>query len=177
MAKDPAVLLWTKDFLVGTMTMTMEQKGKYITLLCLQHQQGFLTEEDMKEHLEDTDMKSILNEEDIQVAEKFIKEDGKWYNLKMKEENIRRKSYTENRLKNFSKKKDMKVDMNSHMENHTGTVTGTVTGTDTVELKLVTGIETKAERQDMLAEVITGSLDKEQKEIINKFDNLFGDVK
>ena len=29
----------------------------------------------------------------------------------------------------------------------------------------------------MLAEVITGSLDKEQKEIINKFDNLFGDVK
>jgi len=37
--------------------------------------------------------------------------------------------------------------------------------------------DTKAERQDMLAEVITGSLDKEQKEMINKFDNLFGDVK
>jgi uncharacterized protein YdaU (DUF1376 family) len=166
MAKDPAVLLWTKDFLVGTMTMTMEQKGKYITLLCLQHQNQYLT---------DGDMKSILTEEDIQVAEKFIKEDGKWYNLKMKEESIRRKSYTENRLKNFSKKKDMKVDMNSHMENHTGTVTGTVTVTDTVELELVTG--TKAERQDMLADVITGSLDKEQKEIINKFDNIFGDVK
>ena len=55
----------------------------------------------------------------------------------------------------------------------TGTVT--VTGTDTVELELVTG--TKAERQDMLADVITGSLDKEQKEMINKFDNIFGDVK
>jgi uncharacterized protein YdaU (DUF1376 family) len=164
MAKDPAVLLWTKDFLVGTMTMSYEQKGKYITLLCLQHQ---------NQHLTDTDMKSILSEEDIQVAEKFIKEDGKWYNLKMKEESIRRKSYTENRLKNFSKKKDMKVDMNPHMENHTGTVT--VTGTDTVELELVTG--TKAERQDMLADVITGSLDKEQKEMINKFDNIFGDVK
>ena len=164
MAKDPAVLLWTKDFLVGTMTMTMEQKGKYITLLCLQHQNQYLT---------DTDMKSILNEEDIQVAEKFIKEDGKWYNLKMKEETIRRKSYTENRLKNFSKKKDMKVDMNSHMENHTGTGTGTVT--DTVELELVTG--TKAERQDILADVITGTLDKEQKQILNKFDNIFGEVK
>jgi hypothetical protein len=61
------------------------------------------------------------------------------------------------------------------MENHTGTVT--VTGTDTVELKLVTVNETKAERQDMLADVITGSLDKEQKQIINKFDNIFGDVK
>ena len=138
MAKDPAVLLWTKDFLVGTMTMSYEQKGKYITLLCLQHQNQYLT---------DTDMKSILNEEDIQVAEKFIKEDGKWYNLKMKEESIRRKSYTENRLKNFQKKKDMK----SHMENHTGTVTGTVTG--------------------------TASLDREQKQILNKFDNIFGEVK
>ena len=66
MAKDPAVLLWTKDFLVGTMTMSYEQKRKYITLLCLQHQNQSLT---------DGDMKSILNEEDIQVAEKFIKED------------------------------------------------------------------------------------------------------
>jgi uncharacterized protein YdaU (DUF1376 family) len=166
MAKDPAVLLWTKDFLVGTMTMSYEQKGKYITLLCLQHQ---------NQHLTDGDMKSILSEEDIQVAEKFIKEDGKWYNLKMKEESIRRKSYTENRLKNFQKKKDMKVDMSSHMENHTGTVTGTGTVTDTVELELVTG--TKAERQDMLAEVITGSLDKEQKQIMHQFDNLFGEVK
>ena len=167
MAKDPAVLLWTKDFLVGTMTMTNEQRGKYITLLCLQHQNQYLT---------DAVMKSILNEEDIQVAEKFIKEDGKWYNLKMKEETIRRKSYTENRLKNFSKKKDMKVDMNSHMENHTGTVTGTVTVADNLELELVTGNITKAEREDILADVITGSLDKEQKEIANKFDNIFGDV-
>ena len=57
MGKDPALLFYSGDFLVGTMTMTMEQKGKYITLLCLQHQQGFLTEEDMKEHLEDTDIK------------------------------------------------------------------------------------------------------------------------
>jgi hypothetical protein len=38
-------------------------------------------------------------------------------------------------------------------------------------------VKTKAERQDMLAEVITGSLDREQKQLINKFDNLFGDVK
>jgi hypothetical protein len=68
-------------------------------------------------------------------------------------------------MKNISKSYD------KHME--TGTVT--VTGTDTLELKLETG--TKAERQDMLADVITGSLDKEQKEMINKFDNIFGDVK
>ena len=29
----------------------------------------------------------------------------------------------------------------------------------------------------MLAEVITGSLDREQKQILNKFDNIFGEVK
>jgi uncharacterized protein YdaU (DUF1376 family) len=161
MAKDPALLFYTGDFLVGTMTMTNEQRGKYILLLCMQHQQGFLTDEDMKENLDDTDIK---------VFNKFEKlSDGKYYNLRLREEAERRKSYSEsrrnNRMKNISKS------YVKHME--TGTVT--VTGTDTLELKLETG--TKAERQDMLADVITGSLDKEQKEIINKFDNIFGDVK
>ena len=161
MGKDPALLFYSGDFLVGTMTMTMEQKGKYITLLCLQHQQGFLTEEDMKEHLDDTDIK---------VFNKFDKSaDGNYYNLRLKEEAERRKTYSEsrrnNRMKNISKS------YVKHME--TGTVT--VTGTDTLELELVTG--TKAERQDMLADVITGSLDKEQKQMMHQFDNLFGEVK
>jgi hypothetical protein len=161
MGKDPALLFYTGDFLVGTMTMTDAQRGKYILLLCMQHQQGFLTEEDMKEHLEDTDIK---------VFNKFEKSaDGKYFNIRLKEEAERRKSYSEsrrnNRMKNISKS------YVKHME--TGTVT--VTGTDTLELELVTG--TKAERQDILAEVITGSLDREQKQILNKFDNIFGEVK
>jgi len=162
MAKDPAVLFYTQDFLVGTMTMNYEQKGKYITLLCLQHQKGKLTLKDLQ---------SFLTDEDIEVAEKFIKDiDGFYYNQKLRYEAERRKSYSESRRNNLMKK-HMKKDINSHLE----TVTGTVTVTDTVELELVTG--TKAERQDMLADVITGSLDKEQKELINKFDNIFGDVK
>jgi hypothetical protein len=161
MGKDPALLFYTGDFLVGTMTMTDAQRGKYILLLCMQHQQGFLTEDDMKEHLEDTDIK---------VFNKFEKSsDGKYFNIRLKEEAERRKSYSEsrrnNRMKNISKS------YVKHME--TGTVT--VTGTDTVELELVTG--TKTERQDILADVITGTLDKEQKQILNKFDNIFGEVK
>ena len=163
MGKDPALLFYTGDFLVGTMTMTNEQRGKYILLLCMQHQQGFLTEDDMKENLEDTDLK---------VFNKFEKlSDGKYYNLRLREEAERRKSYSEsrrnNRMKNISKSYD------KHME--TGTVT--VTGTDTLENKLVTVNTTKAEREDMLAEALTGSIDKEQKEILNKFDNIFGDLK
>ena len=46
MSKDPAVLFYTSDFLSGTFTMTNEQVGKYIRLLCLQHQKGRLTEKD-----------------------------------------------------------------------------------------------------------------------------------
>jgi hypothetical protein len=161
MGKDPALLFYSGDFLVGTFTMTMEQRGKYITLLCLQHQQGYLTADNLKENLDDTD---------VVIFNKFDKSaDGNYYNLRLKEEAERRKTYSEsrrnNRMKNISKS------YVKHME----TVTGTVTGTDTVELKLETG--TKAERQDMLAEIITGSLDKEQKQMMHQFDNIFGEVK
>jgi hypothetical protein len=169
MAKDPAVLFYTSDFLTGTFTMNYEQRGKYITLLCLQHQQGFLTDEDLKNILEDTDMK---------IFSKFEKlSDGLFYNIKLKIESERRKSYTESRRNNRQGKIKDNINISKSYDKLMETVTVTGTGTDTVELKLVTGIETKAERQEMLAEVITGSLDKEQKELLNKFDNLFGEVK
>jgi len=71
MSKDPAVLLYTSDFLSGTMTMADEQVGKYIRLLCLQHQKGFLTEKDMT---------YICKSYDEDVYGKFVKEDGKYYN-------------------------------------------------------------------------------------------------
>lgn len=157
MAKDPALLFYSGDFLVGTFTMTMEQRGRYITLLCLQHQQGFLTEDNLKENLQDTD---------IIVFNKFEKlSDGKYYNLRLKEEAERRKSYSEsrrnNRMKNISKSYD------KHME----TGTGTGTGAANLELKLETGNEIENKSIEDI------SIDKEQKQIMNKFDNLFGNVK
>ena len=95
MAKDPAVLLYTSDFISGTITMTHEQRGKYILLLCIQHQKGKLTEKDLK---------AILNEEDIEVAEKFDKgNDGFYYNKRMLEESIKRKNFTESRKANGNK--------------------------------------------------------------------------
>lgn len=142
MAKDPAVLFYTQDFLVGTMTMTYEQKGKYITLLCLQHQKGKLTLKDLQ---------SILNEEDVEIAEKFIKEsDGFYYNQKLKFESERRKSYSESRRKNL-----MNKHKNSHMVNHinshleTGTGTETVTGNKTeTEIENETSITSKYSTED-----------------------------
>ena len=38
--KDPAFLLYTSDFLTGTVFLTMQERGQYITILCLLHQHG-----------------------------------------------------------------------------------------------------------------------------------------
>ena len=120
MAKDPAVLFYTSDFLSSTITMTMEQKGKYITLLCIQHQQSFLTEEDLD---------TLLTEKDKRVRDKFIKQsDGTYVNLKLKSESERRKAYTESRRNNRSKiKNNLSETYDKLMETGTGTETRTVT--------------------------------------------------
>jgi hypothetical protein len=122
MAKDPAVLFYTSDFLSGTITMNYEQRGKYITLLCIQHQQSFLTDEDFE---------SILTENDKRVKDKFEKQsDGTYVNIKLKTESERRKSYTESR-RNNRKGKNLSTSYVQLMETVTGTVTVTGTGNDT----------------------------------------------
>ena len=94
MAKDPAVLFYTSDFLSGTFTMTLEEKGAYITLLCLQHQKGKLTDRDLHMY---KDMSEVIG--------KFEKlEDGFYYNLKMKDCTEKRKRYSESRRNNRLKK-------------------------------------------------------------------------
>ncbi len=116
MAKDPAVLFYTSDFLTGTITMTPEQVGKYIRLLCLQHQKWILTE---------TDMLAICGEPDKIIFGKFVKTENGYFNERMREEAIKRSEYSKsrayNRTKNKKKfKKDMKKTSKSyvkHMEN------------------------------------------------------------
>jgi len=48
MAKDPAFLFYSSDFLSGITDLTMEERGQYITLLCLQHQKGSLSEKTIR---------------------------------------------------------------------------------------------------------------------------------
>lgn len=92
--KDPAVLLYTQDFIVGTISMTHEERGKYILLLCMQHQKGKLT---------DKDLKSVLTEEDIEVAERFpLHDDGFYYNTRMQMEIQNRKVKTDSSRNNGS---------------------------------------------------------------------------
>jgi len=85
--KDPAVLLYTQDFIVGTLTMTHEERGKYILLLCMQHQKGKLTLKDLK---------SVLSDDDIDIAERFpLHDDGYYYNDRMQMEIENRKVRTD----------------------------------------------------------------------------------
>jgi len=107
MAKDPAFLFYTSDFLTGTLTMTDEQVGRYIRLLCLQHQKYELTEKDML---------FICKAYDEDIYSKFKKVDGKFFNERLREEAIKRSKYSESRRNNKLKKKISSTYV-KHMEN------------------------------------------------------------
>ena len=97
--KDPAVLFYTQDFLTGTFLMTDAQVGKYIRLLCLQQQNGGLTEKEMLK---------VCGEKDEEIWAKFEFENGHYFNKRMLIETKKRKEFIESRLRNLSH-------MDSHM--------------------------------------------------------------
>lgn len=114
MSKDPAILFYTSDFLTGTMLMSDEQVGKYIRLLCVQHQKG---------HLSEKDMLKICQSYDEDIFEKFTKdEDGLFFNVILDEVINKRKAYSLSRSKN-RKSKSIEDMINTsktyveHMEN------------------------------------------------------------
>jgi len=110
MSKDPAVLFYTSDFLTGTTLMSNEQVGKYIRLLCIQHQKGVLSEKDMLK---------ICDSYDEDIFDKFEKTEEGYFNKRMRDEFEKRKKYSESRANNRKKKEDMKNICNSyeqHME-------------------------------------------------------------
>ena len=84
--KDPAVLFYTSDFLVGVSGLTMQERGQYITLLCLQHQSGHLTEKEIE---------LAVGKPSADVMKKFIRDDdGRYYQHRMEIESIKRANYT-----------------------------------------------------------------------------------
>lgn len=114
--KDPAFLFYSSDFLAGTMLMTNEDVGKYIKLLCLQHQKG---------HLKEKEMLSICGDYNEDIFNKFkIDEEGNYYNERLEYESNKRKAYSESRRNNRKKKETYEEDMKNicnsyeeHMEN------------------------------------------------------------
>lgn len=91
MSQDPAILFYTSDFLTGTLFFTMTEKGEYITLLCIQHQQGRLKKQDFF---------SICSE-NSKVLKKFkIDENGLYYNEVLEEIIEKRKKFSDSRRNN-----------------------------------------------------------------------------
>jgi len=137
MSKDPAFLFYSSDFLTGTMMMDDEQVGKYIRLLCAQHQKGHLTEKHML---------NICKTYDDDIFQKFIKdEDGLYFNVRLDEEKTKRSNYSKSRSENRKskdnsdeKQKDMINISDSyvkHMENENENVNRDVIIDDNIPYK------------------------------------------
>lgn len=98
--KDPAVLFYTSDFLVGCMGLTMEERGQYITLLCLQHQKGHLTQKEIE---------LAVGKCSPDVLDKFeVDEHGRYYNEIMEESAKQREAFVESRRKSIRARWDNK---------------------------------------------------------------------
>jgi hypothetical protein len=93
--KDPAVLFYTSDFLTGVSDLTMEERGQYITLLCMQHQKG---------HLSEKTICLTVGNVSVDVMNKFKKdENGLYFNGRMEAESEKRSKYIESRVENGKK--------------------------------------------------------------------------
>jgi uncharacterized protein YdaU (DUF1376 family) len=116
MAKDPAFLFYPGDWNLGTMHLTLLEKGCYIELLVLQFAKGKFTEAQAKHMLNGSFDVAWSN-----LSEKF-KTDGEFYwNERLRKEQEKRQNYTESRRSNGLAKKSCektKKHMGKHMHNH-----------------------------------------------------------
>jgi hypothetical protein len=122
MGKNPAVLFYTSDFLSGTILFTDEEVGKYVRLLCLQHQL-------YPDHIPENHMIFICESYDSAVIKKFDRDSaGMYYNQRMEIEIKKRINYCESRSNNKSGRNEKKSydttyvksyenHMSLHMEN------------------------------------------------------------
>ena len=92
MAKDPAFLFYSSDFLNGVSDLTMEERGQYITLLCLQHQKGSLSEKTIR---------LSVGSVSVDVMAKFQKDEaGNFFNERLILEMEKRANFTQSRRNN-----------------------------------------------------------------------------
>jgi len=98
--KDPAFLFYTSDFFSGVAGLTMEERGQYITLLCLQHQQGHLSPKSICLTLGISNITKIPD-----VLSKFkIDDKNFYYNERLECEIIKREKYCTAQKNNIEKR-------------------------------------------------------------------------
>ena len=90
--KDPAYLFYSSDFLTGCASLTMEERGQYITLLCLEHQLGRLSEKTIR---------LSVGSVSVDVLAKFKQdENGLLYNERLEIEIEKRANFIDTRRNN-----------------------------------------------------------------------------
>jgi uncharacterized protein YdaU (DUF1376 family) len=110
MAKDPAFLFYPNDWIGGTMGMTFEEKGAYMELLMMQFNRG---------HMDGHMIGQVVGQMWDKIKAKFIQDtEGKWYNVRLEEEQIKRKAFTNSR-KNNLKGENQYTKKRGHMDGHT----------------------------------------------------------
>lgn len=116
--KDPAILFYSADFLNGVSDLTMEERGQFITMLCLQHIKGEVSEKTIR---------LTLGSVSVDVLEKFrVNENGNYVNDRMAEEIEKRAKFSDSRRKNgknggrpaVKDQNDEKIEEIEHINNH-----------------------------------------------------------
>lgn len=96
MAKSPAFNFYSADFDIGTKFFTDDEVGKYIRLMCTQHQQGHLTLDEMEF--------ICKGPVPLRVMEKYVQdENGKYYNKRLDEVIGKKKDHVEALRENLGK--------------------------------------------------------------------------
>lgn len=89
MAKDPAFLFYSQDFFTGVADLTFEDRGKFISILCLMHQKGRLKEETIR---------FLVGSVSVSLKSKFlVDENGFWYNQRLEFEIAARVNFVNSR--------------------------------------------------------------------------------
>ncbi len=92
MAKDPAFLFYSQDFYTGVAILNWEERGKFISILCLMHQQGRMKEETIR---------FLVGSVSDNLKSKFqVDENGFWFNSRLEQESEKRAKFTESRRNN-----------------------------------------------------------------------------
>lgn len=159
--KSPAVLFYTSDFLSNTRTMTFNDIGMLITLLCLQHQNG---------HLSELDMLCICGKHNDSIYRFFIKDnDGKYYNKRFEDECIKRKKFVESRRSNRSKKTYVKHMENENVNENINVYVNENNYSNSLKESILAWLEYKVQRNENYQEQGFKSLLTQIKNRIDKF--------
>jgi hypothetical protein len=95
MAEKPPFLFYAQDFLVGTLALPMDDRGKYITLLCYMHEHGRMTHEMVVQ---------LIGEVSKPLRAKFkTDEAGLWFNERLEKEIKERRRFIESKQRNGKK--------------------------------------------------------------------------